>query len=71
MISLTSAAIITACGIVFTAVSCFILAFSKTKEETLVKIKIARNTGDYCVVCGMWIPEGRHVCPNCEAEVLE
>ncbi len=71
MIDLTSAAIVTAGGIVFMAVCWLILIFSKTAEEIPVKSKIGRNTGDYCVVCGAWIPEGRQVCPNCEAEVLE
>ena len=26
---------------------------------------------DRCVMCGEIIPEGRQVCPNCEARIME
>lgn len=38
------------------------------KKPTLVwPVSPNRNTENRCVVCGSVIPEGRYVCPNCEA----
>ena len=28
----------------------------------------SENLGDFCVVCGEYVPEGRQVCPNCEKQ---
>lgn len=27
--------------------------------------------GDQCLICGAYVPEGRMVCPNCEAKIDE
>lgn len=34
-------------------------------QETLKK-RIKNTKEDFCLICGKMIPEGRHICPNCE-----
>ena len=44
--------------------------YTNAKEWTKKVVKPSAHTmgADTCVTCGEPIPEGRHVCPNCEAK---
>ena len=35
-------------------------------EEIPIKNNNGANSGDFCVMCGEYIPEGRHICLICE-----
>lgn len=39
---------------------------SNTGEYFPLKENNGVNSGEYCVICGKEIPEGRQVCPSCE-----
>lgn len=28
-----------------------------------------KQNDDFCLMCGAYVPEGRDICPNCEAKV--
>ena len=46
--------------------------YSKVKHKYInygEMVSIISRNADHCVCCGEVVPEGRHVCPNCEKAV--
>lgn len=61
--------------IAVTSLSAFsILCFAdiltdKLLKDMMKKEEEERENTNRCIYCGVIIPEGRHVCPECEAKI--
>ena len=71
MIDLTCAFWITIAAMVLMSVLWISFILYETENEKKVKMEHTYDDANHCVMCDATIPEGRHVCPECENDIKE